>query len=90
MENKMEWQHTVELITVEGMMEAEIIKSQLDSFEIPNMLKFEAVGRVMGITMNGLGKVQVMVPPEYLERAREILDAEAEPPPEPEPGKDNK
>lgn len=63
-----------ELLVVEGMMEAEIIKTKLDNFEIPCMLKFEAVGRILGITTNGLGKVQIMVPPEYVQRAKEILD----------------
>lgn len=80
MEEDFEWQETVELIAVEGLMEAEIIKAQLDSFEIPCMLKFEALGRVFGITTDGLGKVQVMVPIGYLDKAREIIEAENEPP----------
>jgi hypothetical protein len=73
MENEKKLTKIVQLIMVEGMMEAQIIKSKLDSFEIPCMLKFEAVGRVLGITTDGLGQVQVMVPPEYLEKAREII-----------------
>lgn len=76
MENEKELTKVVQLIMVEGMMEAQIIKSKLDSFEIPCMLKFEAVGRVLGITTDGLGQVQVMVPPEYLEKAREIISTE--------------
>ena len=65
-----------ELISTEGMVEAEIIKSKLESFSIPCMLKFEAIGRVLGITTNGLGKVQVMVPLEYYEKAKEIIKIE--------------
>lgn len=65
-----------ELIAIEGMIEAEIIKSKLESFSIPCMLKFEAIGRVLGITTNGLGKVQVMVPSEYYEKAKEIIKIE--------------
>ena len=65
-----------ELIAIEGMVEAEIIKSKLESFSIPCMLKFEAIGRVLGITTNGLGKVQVMVPLEYYEKAKEIIKIE--------------
>jgi len=76
MENEKELTKVVELISSEGMMEAQIIKSKLDSFEIPCMLRFEAVGRVLGITTDGLGQVQVMVPPEYLEKAREIISTE--------------
>jgi hypothetical protein len=68
----------IELVVIEGMMEAEIIKSKLDNFEIPCMLKFEAVGRLLGITSDGLGKVQVMVPPDYLEKAKEILNSDTD------------
>ncbi len=64
-----------ELIVIDGMMEAEIIKSRLESFGIPAILKFETAGRLMGISMNGLGKVRVVVPEEELERAQEILDS---------------
>jgi hypothetical protein len=75
MENETE---LIELMVVDGMMEAEIIKSKLDNFEIPCMLKFEALGRLLGITSNGLGKVQVMIPPDYLEKAKEILNTETD------------
>jgi hypothetical protein len=75
MENETE---LIELVVTDGLMEAEIIKSKLENFEIPCMLKFEAVGRLLGITSDGLGKVQVMVPPDYLEKAKEILDTETD------------
>jgi len=64
-----------ELTVVEGMMEAQIIKARLDNFGIPCMLKFEAIGRVIGITTNGLGKVQVMVPPDFLDQAQEVMNS---------------
>ncbi len=67
------------LIVVEGMVEAEVIKSKLENFGIPSMLKFEAVGRLFGITMNGLGKVQVMVNKSDLEHARELIEEEKTP-----------
>jgi hypothetical protein len=75
MENETE---LMELMVVDGMMEAEIIKSKLETFEIPCMLKFEAVGRLLGITSDGLGKVQVMIPPGYLEKAKEILNRDTD------------
>jgi hypothetical protein len=62
-----------ELMAVEGSMEAEIIKSKLESFHIPVLLKFESAGHIFGITMNGLGKVRVMVPKSFLPEARKIL-----------------
>jgi len=67
------------LIVVEGMVEAEVIKSKLENFGIQSMLKFEAVGRLFGITMNGLGKVQVMVNKSDLEHARELIEEEKTP-----------
>ncbi len=63
----------VELVVIEGMVEAEIIKSKLDAFEIPSILKFEPVGRLLGITMDGLGKVKIMVREDDLKRALEII-----------------
>lgn len=62
-----------ELLAVEGSLEAEIIKSKLESFSIPVLLQYEAVGRIFGITMNGLGKVKILVPESFLEEARKIL-----------------
>jgi hypothetical protein len=62
-----------ELLTVEGTIEAEIVKAKLENYQIPVHLKFESLGHIFGITMNGLGKVTIMVPKALLEEAREIL-----------------
>lgn len=62
-----------ELMAVEGGLEADIIKSKLESFAIPVLLRYEAAGRIFGITMNGLGKVKVMVPRDLLEEAKKVL-----------------
>ena len=64
------------LIAVDGMMEAEIIKSKLKSFDIPCVLKFESAGRLMGITMNGLGEVKIMVSPKDYDKAVETINSE--------------
>jgi hypothetical protein len=64
------------LIAVDGMMEAEILKSKLESFDIPCVLKFETAGRLLGITMDGLGEVRVMVSPEDYDKALEIIHSE--------------
>ncbi|MDD8012352.1 MAG: DUF2007 domain-containing protein [Acidobacteriota bacterium] len=63
----------VELMAVEGSLEAEIVKSKLESYGIPVLLEYEAAGRIFGITMDGLGKVKVMVPRELAEEARKAL-----------------
>jgi hypothetical protein len=67
-----------ELIVVDGMVEAEIIKTKLESYSIPCFLKFESAGRLFGITMNGLGKVSVMVSEENYSKALEIIETQEE------------
>lgn len=62
-----------ELLTVAGSMEAEIIKAKLESYGIPVLLEYEVAGRLFGITMNGLGKVKVLVSEERLAEARQAL-----------------
>jgi hypothetical protein len=72
-QKKMPENELQELAVVAGSMEAEIIKSKLESFNIPVLLKFESAGHIFGITMNGLGKVKIIVPKSFLQAARKIL-----------------
>jgi hypothetical protein len=37
------------------------------------MLRYEAIGRVLGLTVNGLGRVEVLVTPADEAAARELL-----------------
>ena len=65
-----------ELVTVrivQGYMLAQVIKSKLESENIPVLLRYESVGRVLGITFDGLGQVKVMVPAPLLEEAERAL-----------------
>ena len=61
-----------------GLMQAEIIKGRLESASIPVMLDYESLGRVMGITVDGLGEVRILVPNERADEARELLTASAD------------
>jgi len=54
-------------------MEAQIIKGRLESEGIPALLSYESAGLVYGITIDGLGEVEVMVPGHLVEEAKEIL-----------------
>ena len=56
-----------------GMINANIIVGRLETEGIPSRLKYEAVGTIYPITIDGLGEVQIMVPSNYLEYAREVL-----------------
>jgi hypothetical protein len=59
--------------TASGMTHANIIVGRLETEGIPTRLKYEAVGAIYGITIDGLGKVDVLVAAEWRERARDIL-----------------
>jgi hypothetical protein len=69
-----------ELVTIYqamGQPEAEIIKGRLEVEGILALLKYESIGSVYGLTVNGLGQVKVQVPAKYADRALEIISAEA-------------
>ncbi|HCG76652.1 MAG: hypothetical protein COZ37_07140 [bacterium (Candidatus Ratteibacteria) CG_4_10_14_3_um_filter_41_18] len=61
------------LVIPKNPMEAEIIKGKLESEGIPVFLKKEAIGRIYGISMDGLGEIKVLVPENLVEKARGIL-----------------
>ena len=69
----MKIENWVTLTIPKNPMEAEIIKGKLKSEGIPVLLKKEAIGRIYGITTDGLGEVKVLVPKDLVEKAREIL-----------------
>ena len=64
----------VEIKVVEGFLEGEILKSKLDSFGIPCMLKQESAKRLFGLTQNGLGKVRIVVPEKFKDKAIKLLN----------------
>ena len=59
--------------TSSGMTNANIVLGRLETEGIPAKLKYEAVGAIYAITIDGLGKVDILVPAKDLEKAREIL-----------------
>jgi hypothetical protein len=64
------------LITVyiaNGQPEAEIVRGRLENEGIPAMLRYESAGIVYGLTIDGLGQVEVQVPSYLAQHAREIL-----------------
>jgi hypothetical protein len=54
-------------------MEALVIKSLLESYGIPCMLRSNAVPSVHTFTIDGMGEVTVMVPESAAEAARELI-----------------
>ena len=62
------------LTEVQGRLEAEFLKSYLEAQGIDVELFQESVGQTMGITIDGLGTVQIFVPKEQAAEARQLLD----------------
>ncbi len=59
--------------TASGMANANIVAGRLETEGIPTRLKYEAVGAIYAITIDGLGKVEILVPESFLGNAREVL-----------------
>ncbi len=62
-----------ELITVQGSVEAEVIKSLLASHGIPCLLRGLVVQSVHAFTADGLGKIKIMVGEKDLETAKQLI-----------------
>lgn len=54
----------VKIYESQGIFAAEVVKAKLEANGIPAMLKYESVGQVIGITVDGLGRVEVYVSAE--------------------------
>lgn len=57
-----------------GVDLAQIYKAKLEAMGIPVLLKYESIGPVYGITVDGLGEVQILVPEAYAEEAKNLLE----------------
>ncbi len=54
--------------------QGEIIRGKLEVSGIKARLEQEAVGKIFGFTLNGLGEVKVYVQKSSLEEAKKILE----------------
>ena len=63
-----------EVVTVQGIETAEIIKGRLESEGIPVYIQYDAAGKIYGIISDGLGEVKLLVPKEHYEDAIRILN----------------
>ena len=66
----------VEVYRSSNEMEAQVIKSLLDSYGIPCLLKSNAAASVHMFAVDGLGEVRVMVLDSMAEKARELIKGE--------------
>jgi hypothetical protein len=60
---------------VEGMPLAELMGSLLEAQNVPVYLNQEGAGQAMGLTVGRLGEVEVLVPSQQLQTARQVIDA---------------
>ncbi len=63
----------ITIYTAYGEPEAEIIKGRLEFEGIPVILKYEALGHIFGIMVDGLGGIKIQVPEPLADEARKII-----------------
>ncbi|MGC9349214.1 MAG: putative signal transducing protein [Anaerolineae bacterium] len=68
-------QDLVTIATTQGLLRANVIRGVLESAGIPVMLKYEAIGPIVGLTVDGLGRVEIRVPREWEAEAHDLLEA---------------
>jgi hypothetical protein len=59
---------------VSGLIKARIVEGRLDAEGIPVRLQYEPIGEIYAITVDGLGEVRVLVPEQWAEHARRVLE----------------
>lgn len=67
-------EQTWEFLTeVDGELNAEIIRGLLEAQGIPVNLSQEGAGKVYGLTIGEFGRVEILVPSDYLAQAQQVL-----------------
>jgi hypothetical protein len=64
----------VAVYQVSGQLEGEFIKNFLEAHDIPTGLAQESAGIAYGLTIGALGTVEVLVPEDFVDKARQLLD----------------
>jgi len=80
----MEKQDFVTVTTVQGELTASVIKGRLECEGIPVLLRYETLGQIYGLIVDGLGQVKVTVPRKYYEEAVKILEEKPDNPDNPD------
>ncbi|MBC7330360.1 DUF2007 domain-containing protein [bacterium] len=73
--NVMEKEEELLTVWITDYPKAIVLKGRLESEGIRVLLRYESLGfTVGGITADGLGEVEIVVPARFAEKAREILE----------------
>jgi len=75
MANKDENTKLVTVYHAQGMLRAMVVRGALESAGIPVMLSYESVGPVIGLTVDGIGRVKIRVPANWEQEACDLLEA---------------
>lgn len=57
-----------------SFIEANLIKGIFERYNIPNVIEKEAVGKIYGFTVDGLGEIRIKVPNYYKKRALKVIN----------------
>jgi hypothetical protein len=63
----------VVVATVQGEIEEQQLRAFLEANEIPTLVRGEALRKTHAFILDGLGAVEIMVAPEHLATARDLL-----------------
>jgi len=66
-----EW---IVVYTAQGEFEETQVRSFLAAHGIPTTIRGEALRKTHGLTLDGLGQVEILVAPEHADEARRLLD----------------
>ena len=61
--------------TAQGELEETQVSTFLNAHGIPTSTRGEALRKTHGLTLDGLGQVEILVPPEKADEARALLEA---------------
>jgi len=67
----------VEVYRAKSEAEAQVIKSLLESYDIPCLLKSDAAPSVHIFTVDGMGEVRVLVWESMVDEARKLIKGES-------------
>lgn len=80
MNNSVRKSKLVVIYRSQGPLGAEVVKSKLESNGIPALLRYQSIGRVFALTVDGLGLVEVLVNSEDEQGANSLLAEDRENP----------
>ena len=62
------------ICVVYGPLKAQVIRAKLEQAGIPVLLRYESIGPVIGITVDGIGEVHICVPAGHADEARALIE----------------